>query len=167
METVGLSEARALLVGKDSPLSRPSRSGKAGHAVPDLDNIAQEPINDSDALMTVVPLVTAEAGLHSRILLLRLDGAVKGAVFHMAAEGTGEEGFTGKIFITDLEGDLLRAYRVADGRVVAELVKRNGRGKAPKDVTLGQLALAARANKEADSCPYSDPSWCRLDEVTV
>ncbi|MBO3096663.1 hypothetical protein [Gelidibacter pelagius] len=79
LETVGVNEAIDFLSSKNVF----SRGTSPNYVVFDLDGILHEEIINSNELLTVVPATTVYEAHYSRILLLKIDGAIQSAVFSL------------------------------------------------------------------------------------
>lgn len=161
-ETVSIDEAKSLFENMESS-SHLSKTSEQQFLSPDLEHIEQETISNSEELMTVIPATTPDEWVDSRVLMLKVDGELKSVLFNMIDTGEGleeenEEGFTGNILITELDGSFLYGYKVENGITVADLVKSSDTEQASK---------GASSRSSSYPCPYSDPSWCQLNEVTI
>ena len=79
VETVGVNEAINFLSSKNVL----SRGTSPDYVVFDLEGIVHEKITNSNELLTVVPATTIYEAHYSRILLLKIEGAIQSAVFSM------------------------------------------------------------------------------------
>jgi len=135
------------------------------YIVPNLNEITQEAIKNTNELLTVIPVTTPDIHVYSRVLLLKIDTKIRSVVFNMTLSKNEEtQKFTGKIFITELDGDFLYGYRVDKGKIVSKLMKSKN---TKKNTTLKNSHLIVSEAPEASDCPFSDPSWCQLDEVVL
>ena len=127
VETVSVDEAINFFTVKTA--SNSAKSAGEIYAIPHLNHLSQEEIINSDALLTVIPATTVYGAHYSRILLLKIDNEIRSLVFGMYASGEAtHEYFTGEILITDLQGNFLNGYRVANGQFVSQFRKKTGIG---------------------------------------
>ena len=121
IETVSIHEAQSLF--NDSKNSIISKSSKAQYANPNLNYISQEEINNSDKFLTIIPAYTFD-NVYSRILLLKIDGSIKSVIISMVQdENSDTNQFTGKLYITDLDGKYINAFRITNGVLVSRFLK--------------------------------------------
>ena len=78
IQTISIEEA-TLFLGQS--LNSSSRLSKKGVVKPELGKITQEKINNSDQLLTVIPLPANDKNQNSRILMLKVRGEIKSVVF--------------------------------------------------------------------------------------
>lgn len=115
---------------KQNPVNRSTKTGKKTTPLPDLTHITQEKIINSNQLLTVIPLLTNDAQENSRILLLKVKNELKSVVFSMyPEEDTVSKYFSGKIMTRNLDGDFVNGFRVKDGNIISQFVKRNAVAK--------------------------------------
>lgn len=125
--TVSFEEAIAVLGANDPLVS--NKSSVVPFVTSDLESIYHEPLTDSDESMTIIPATNRYDGVYSRILLLKINGSIEHLVFSMVTDEASETtAFSGKIYLTTLEGDYINAYKLVDGIVVS-------RYKKPEDKT--------------------------------
>ena len=97
---------------------------------PNLKGITQEKINNSSALLTIIPTTTIYAEHYSRILMLKINQEIQAVVFSMysSKESKGEN-FSGEIMITDLDGNFINGYRVSEGKLKSQFSTRTACSK--------------------------------------
>lgn len=123
IQTVSLDEAISFV--KQNPLKSSSKTGKKKTFTPDFDAITQEKITNSDRLITVIPLYSNTKQEYSRILLLKIKGTIKSVVFSMYPDkDTLSKDFSGKIMITTIDGEFVNGFRVKNGYIVSQFVKK-------------------------------------------
>lgn len=123
IKTVNLHDAVSFL--KQNPVNGSSLTGKKTILLPDLANITQEKIMNSDQLLTVIPLSSGTKQQFSRILLLEVEDELKSVVFTMYPdENYLSKNFTGKIITTNFNGDFINGFRVKEGWFVSQYVKK-------------------------------------------
>lgn len=122
IETVSINEAKNLFEESNSSTSLFSKSSGKPYIVPNLNKITQEAINNTNELLTVIPVTTPEIHLNSRVLLLKIDSKIKSVVFNMTLSKNDEKNFTGKIFITELDGAFLYGYKIDKGKTVSKWI---------------------------------------------
>ena len=129
IETVALNEAIALFNAKTIPDA--NKAGQEAYATPHLEDISQEEITNTNALLTVIPATTMYGNHYSRILLLKINNEIQSLVFSMyASDGVSQAYFSGEIIITDLDGNFINGYRVANGLITSQLKKASTNAKA-------------------------------------
>jgi hypothetical protein len=125
---------------RQNPLNSSSKTGKKKTFTPDFDAITQEKITNSDQLITVIPLYSNTKQEYSRILLLKIKDTIKSVVFSMYPEKSSTKGnFFGKILIHNLDGNFIKGFRVKDGFMVAQLIKKSTSKKSSQHSTLNRL----------------------------
>ena len=128
VETVSVNEAVDFFTAKTA--FRSAKSAGEDYVIPHLAHITQEEITNSNALLTVIPATTIYEEHYSRILLLKINNQIQSLVFSMHASGNASQAyFSGEIIITDLEGNFVNGYRVANGLITTQLRKANTAAK--------------------------------------
>ena len=86
----------------------------------DLDNLTYEDITNTEAKLAVIPGETKNKAAYSRVLMLNVQGVNKAVVFTMfpSAKNRKTALFEGEITITTLEGILLKAFKVQEGKII-------------------------------------------------
>ncbi|MBP7174404.1 MAG: hypothetical protein KBA33_10125 [Cloacibacterium sp.] len=121
IQTISIEEA-TLFLGQS--LNSSSRLSKKGVVKPELGKITQEKINNSDQLLTVIPLPANDKNQNSRILMLKVRGEIKSVVFTMYPEkNILKSEFSGKILIYDLNGNFVNGFRVDNGDIITQFIK--------------------------------------------
>ncbi|WP_034040588.1 hypothetical protein [Wocania ichthyoenteri] len=122
IETVSITEAQNLF--SIDNFSKNSKSKKEHFAIPNLDFISHEKIIGSEELLTIIPAYTKYQNVYSRILLLKIDGSIESVIFSMVRdENSSTKQFSGKLYITDLDGNYINAFRVVDDVLVSRFLK--------------------------------------------
>lgn len=94
-------------------------------SLPNYGAILQEEISNSDQYLTVVPLIKTGKREQVRIVLLTVNDTLKSAVFTMYPDDEKQtKDFSGRIMITNLSGEFKNGFRVIDGIIVAQFVKK-------------------------------------------
>lgn len=94
-------------------------------SLPSYGAILQEEISNSDQYLTVVPLIKTGKREQVRIVLLTVNDTLKSAVFTMYPDDEKKtKDFSGRIMITNLSGEFKNGFRVTDGIIVAQFVKK-------------------------------------------
>jgi hypothetical protein len=73
------------------------------------------PFTNTDAQITVTPVITSVSNAYSRLFSIEINGSLESVVYHMIpSKQSSPNSFWGKAIITDLSGDLLSAFDVED-----------------------------------------------------
>lgn len=129
IETVEIDEALTFLTS-NHPSYAATAIGKQ-YTTPyveqlELGQIYQEDIANSNASLTIVPASTVQSDHYSRLLLLKINNTIQQVVFSMfPSTNAGADNFSGEIIITDLGGNFLNGYRVANGVFVSQFKKQS------------------------------------------
>ncbi len=156
IKTVSVNEALRFLETHQS--QRKVKSGKEPYVTPDADNIHHEEITNSNEKMTVIPATTVNQGDYSRILMLKFKEELKTVVFSMYPDECSTDSiFSGKIFVTDLEGKFISGYRISDGLPISRFVLKQRRVKLKGDDGKEMLGLVEEALVVADYIEHEYP----------
>lgn len=94
-------------------------------SLPSFGAILQEEISNSDQYLTIVPIIKTGKREQVRIVLLTVNDTLKSAVFTMYPDDEKKtKDFSGRIMITNLSGEFKNGFRVRDGIIVAQFVKK-------------------------------------------
>lgn len=94
-------------------------------SLPSYGAILQEEISNSDQYLTIVPIIKSDKREQVRIVLLTVNDTLKSAVFTMYPDDEKKtKDFSGRIMITNLSGEFKNGFRVRDGIIVAQFVKK-------------------------------------------
>lgn len=94
-------------------------------SLPSYGAILQEEISNSDQYLTIVPIIKTGKREQVRIVLLTVNDTLKSAVFTMYPDDEKKtKDFSGRIMITNLSGEFKNGFRVRDGIIVAQFVKK-------------------------------------------
>ena len=160
-ETVSITEAKNLFKENGTLKALAYDSKNEPYIIPNLNEITQEIISNTDELITVIPVNTPNKHLYSRVLLLKINNKIESVVFSMLpSKKRGNQKFTGKIFITELDGSFLYGYRVVEGKIFSKLIQNKDTQSASKNSTL-IVGLALE-----DNCEFQ-PGGCTLNEVVI
>ncbi len=133
IETVSITEAQNLF--NIDEFSKNSKSKNETYAIANLDFISHEEIDNSNESLTIIPAYTTYSNLYSRILLLKIEGTIESVIFSMVRdEGSNSEQFSGKLYITDLDGNYINAFRVVDDILVSRFLKPTDESKPSKSI---------------------------------
>lgn len=122
IKTVSLDETISFM--KQNVVNSKSKIGKKTTLLPDLNQISQEKITNSDQLLTVIPLSNNNKQEYSRVLLLKIKDTLKSLVFTMYPDNElPSKDFSGKIFISNINGDFTNGYRLKEGIIRKQFVK--------------------------------------------
>lgn len=106
------------MINASSP-SISNRSSEEPFVTLDLENIYQEQLITSNALLTIIPARNKYEDVYSRIIFTKVNGTLKHLVFNMVKDKESEATeFSGKIYLTTLEGDYVNAYKIVNGNAV-------------------------------------------------
>lgn len=137
IETVSSNEALNLFSQSFKP-SKTSRTSNHEFVIPHLDQITQEALTNSNALLTTIPAYTFN-GVYSRILLIKIDGEVKSAVSSMVNdENSSTEAFSGMIYIHTLQKEYINTFKVENGIIVSRFKKPTGVNKTNNAMGRGE-----------------------------
>ncbi|MBC5839669.1 hypothetical protein [Flavobacterium muglaense] len=124
IETVSVLEAISFL--RENSATTSSQTGKKITLQPNFDQISQEKITNTNQLLTVIPIINKQEKASSRILLLKIEKELKSVVFTMYPDdNTTTALFTGKILMQNLNGSFVNGYKVKEGVIIAQYVKKN------------------------------------------
>jgi hypothetical protein len=113
---------------KQNVVNSRSKTGKKTTLLPDLVNISQEKITNSDQLLTVIPISNNNKQEYSRVLLLKVKNELKSTVFSIYPEEDDKAtDFSGKIMIRNLNGDFVNGFRVKNGYIISQYTKKNNK----------------------------------------
>ena len=103
--------------------------------------------------------------IDSRILLLKIDDSIQSVVLSMVSDKTKSANlFSGRIYISNLNGEFINGYVANNGYITAKLIKKTQEGNP------SLMAKQAPVSDKAmdDVCPYEDKSLCgELGTVTI
>ncbi len=93
----------------------------------DLSKIRFESITNSNTKLAVIPAKTDSIKQYSRVLLLKINDTLKSVVYHMYPNKEQETHyFSGQVTLTDLSGNVLKAFRYLNGEITnAYVLKTN------------------------------------------
>ncbi|AXT19778.1 hypothetical protein D7030_01305 [Flavobacteriaceae bacterium AU392] len=103
-------------------------NSNSAFVVPDLENVRQEQLRNSNAFMTVIPatIPSAPSNVYSRVLALNANDEMHTAVLSMVRDDSNQDnGFNGYYFLHSLEGNLIHLYKVESGVIVKRLADTN------------------------------------------
>ncbi|AXT18957.1 hypothetical protein D7030_15025 [Flavobacteriaceae bacterium AU392] len=97
-----------------------SETNNSAFVIPDVEQMTQEELINSDQLITVIPATTPTIERsYSRMLAINVNGELQTIVFTMIPnQSSTDDEFNGKYYVNDLEGNLINEYNVEDGLVV-------------------------------------------------
>jgi len=94
------------------------------------EQIYLDTLKNSDESLTIIPAQSKYSNVNSRILLLKVNGKIKQVVFNMISTSEESDEFTGRIIVTDLDGNFLTGYRLVENNFVTQYVKKNSSNKS-------------------------------------
>jgi hypothetical protein len=126
IQTVSINEAKAfLLTSQNNPAGKLSSNQIAGL---DLEKITQEKLGNTDQLLTVIPFKRTNAVRFDRILLLKVNNVVRSVVYKMYADGPQiTSSFSGKILISDLDGNFINGFHLENGIATLQYIKKSSK----------------------------------------
>ena len=133
---------------------------------PNLKGITQEKINNSSALLTIIPTTTIYAEHYSRILMLKINQEIRAVVFSMySSKKSNSKNFSGEIMMTDLDGSFINGYRVFEGKVKSQFRAKANDNKS----SLNYISSVGRCPEHGECYSNSPCIECtqELDEVVV
>lgn len=99
-------------------------SSKNQNTKVDLSRITQEKINNSNQLLTVVPLITNDADVNSRLVLLNVKGETKAVIINMHPDKNSRtQYFSGKMLIYSPDNKFVNGFRFENGIAVSQFIK--------------------------------------------
>lgn len=165
IETISVNEALSLFKTNGNTSNR---SVKTPNYIPHLKEIVQEKMKNTDELLTVIPVTPTYGKHNSRILLLKINNKIESVIFNMLEkEGNSDIHFTGKIIITDLEGNFLNGYRTENGILISQYKIKEKLNKAS---FFSFISFFQNLNTNSEFCkqnPLSNSCIQSLDEVIV
>lgn len=82
--------------------------------------IKWENLKNSGTKLTVVEVESDFKDLKTRLILLKVQKEYFSRLIHTRTSGSQKDGFTGKIFISDLKGDLIKGYKLENGEFLVK-----------------------------------------------
>lgn len=161
-QTVSYEEALDFFNSDSESKSFESKS--AVYFNPDLNNISQEVISNSEELLTIIPAEIIHKDNYSRILLLKINGKIENVVFTMLPnKNLVSTYYTGIVIITDLSGKFQNGYRIEDGILKTQI-------SINKETSNKYLAEKSSSDGCLEHSEYNgDCYFCtqQLDEVEI
>ena len=128
------------------------------------DKINYEAITNTDEQLAVIPVTTIYNNLHSRIVLLEIEGELQSAILSLNTFESSTQGkFSGEMLVTDLNGNFIKGFRIENNAVVSQYMKSDIKTDKKK---LSFNTSDAKSDCDND-CPFSVCDYCSLDEVVV
>ncbi len=143
-----------------------NKSGQSSWITPYFQYNDSIGIDNSNAHITVTPVVTTVSNAYSRLFSLEINGEVESVLYHMIPDSIStSNSFWGKVLITDLSGDLLSAFDVEDNLYINYYDIKN---HSEKYNIFNKGNKNLNKNNNNGSCPDNCDHWHEeLDEVTV
>jgi hypothetical protein len=160
-----VSKEEAMLYLAQNTITSRSIKGKKQAETADLNNVTQEKITNSDQLLTVIPLSNNTSSRYSRILLIKIKDELKSVVFTMyPAQNYLTEDFTGKIIITNLEGNFINGFAVKEGLILAKLTQKNLKNTSSRTIIINgvEFDLGEELNEVLITNNYKSPGHLTL-----
>ncbi len=161
LKTISIDEAKDFLDSKIG--STISRNANDSYILSYSDYFSHEEIISNSEYMTVIPALTINEDLYSRILILSINGKTQSVVYSMLFDATStENSFTGEILITDLDGNFLNGYVAENGQITMQYIQTgNGQNRYAN-------SYYRTDGEECPDCPFNECSHCgELSTVVV
>ncbi|MFD0991699.1 hypothetical protein [Tenacibaculum geojense] len=154
ISTAAINEVQQFL---DDTNYSSKRTSNSFNLITDFDKLSYDKIENSNELLAVVPANIEGKKMYSRILITKVNNSVSGVLFSMTQNyGNSESNFTGKAYISDLQGNFINGLVYENGIPVKKLqLKENTSGRS------------SNGGDCPDDCPYIDCTLCQLDEVVI
>ncbi|NQX81606.1 MAG: hypothetical protein HRT66_06400 [Flavobacteriaceae bacterium] len=89
---------------------------------PDMENIRKVKLTDTEAHITKVAVINNHKYLESEYLFLNKEGNIASSIVHRIGEKDETTNlFSGYLLVTDIEGNLMNAYTVVDGKFAKKI----------------------------------------------
>ena len=123
LQTLTIDEATGFLNQQQN--TNLYKSSKKESLVFDLKSISHDRIINSDQQLLSIPIGTKNKEGYSRLLLLKVNKEVRSVVFNMQSEKKSNNGlFTGKMFMYSIDGTFVNGFRVKNGELITQFVKK-------------------------------------------
>lgn len=164
IKTVNLNDAldfvNSISLGNTNTLKENQNSNYLLEIYTEL--VSHEQITNTNASLTIFPVISQRNDMFSRLLLLEIDNSIEAVVFSMLLDqDSNTEGLTGELLITNVNGDFLDGYRIMDNELVSQYASVENSNRSNNN-------LMTYRGEECPDCPYDDCSLCgELDEVII
>jgi DNA-binding transcriptional MerR regulator len=140
--------------------------GNTNYLSYDVTKIQFEEITNSNSKLAVIPAKIENNKLYSRILLLKINDTIKSVVYHMYFNKTQQTNqFSGLVTLTDLNGNLKKAFRYLNGIVTNAYKVNKDKLFAKSSTDNGSACREVCGHDASDSlCVCNDQT---LDEVEI
>lgn len=164
LKTVALSDVqdRLLKIGSNTK----EKSAEENYITYISEKISYEDLSNTEEELAVIEVTTHNKELYSRIIMLEFEGELQTVVVGLNPfENTTETSFSGEMLITDLEGEILKAFIIDENAIIQEFI---GIGKrAPYHGHITKKNFTGEVQKNC-LCGMSNCNWCgELDEVII
>jgi len=161
-KTVDLHKALDFINQTEQAQKRSATQSYITSVVPEIN---YEAITNSNEQLAVIPVTTIHGFLNSKLALLEINGEVQSAVVSLNPFGhSTDTQFSGKILITDINGNFLKAFKLENNAIVSEYTDNTAQG--------GESSAILKRDSTNDTdgscaCPFKICDWCSLDEVVI
>ncbi len=118
LQTVSIDEAKKSIIG-EALIS--TKGGELESSISfNWDKVTQEEILNSEAQMTVVPVLIEGEEEFNRVLFLKVNGVLQKVICTLTyadKEKSDAKEFTGRVFIRKLDGQFLLGYEITEGKM--------------------------------------------------
>ena len=161
-KTVDLHKALDFINQTEQAQKRSATQTYITSVVPEVN---YEAITNSNQQLAVIPVTTVHGFLNSRLALLEIKGEVQSAVVSLNPfEHSTDTRFSGEILITDINGNLLKAFKLENNVIISEYTDNTAQGSERSSI------LKRNSANETDgscACLFTVCDWCSLDEVFI
>lgn len=168
IQTVKESEAIAFL--KEVNNKSHSKKGTVNNLFPDFNGLKQEKLTNTDQLLTVIPLLKNNKQENSRILLLKIHNKIRSAIFTIYPEkGNSGSEFSGRVIISNLNGEFVNGFRVYNGYIISNFTKKNNNNSTYKTIDLEEVIIPVRLKASKANTAFifpGDSPGSSLDDYT-
>lgn len=154
ISTAAINEVKEFL---DDTNGFSKRAGNKFNLITDFNKLFYDKIENSNELLAIIPADIKGKKMYSRILIIKVNNSVRGVLFSMTQNyANSESNFTGKAYISDLQGNFINGLVYENGNPV-------------KKLQLKENTSSRSSNGEdcPEDCPFTDCTLCELDEVVI
>ncbi|MFD0991633.1 hypothetical protein [Tenacibaculum geojense] len=113
ISTAAINEVQQFL---DDTNGSSKRASNNFNLITDFDKLSYAKIENSNELLAIVPANIEGKKMYSRILITKVNNSVRGVLFSMTQNyGNSESNFTGKAYISDLQGNFINGLVYENG----------------------------------------------------
>ena len=158
-KTVKIDEALNIFQESDNIRSK---SGKGINLQPNLSELRQEKIFNTNEYVTIIPANTIHQHIQTNIILIKYQDSILKVLINLIPDSIKAENFSGILSITDLTGKFINGYRVKNGIFITQFIKHK---KLENNIVLKENEITGDCDESLDP----DSRYCDqyLDEVTL